>query len=286
MLPILNHCADQANGLPLPNEFWDCGFRFNTLGYLSILDFLTKHTEVQFARITSGTEFHFDDVEILVLAPSIDMRNRYDTYGVELNNASIVLKITYGESTVILTGDSEFDTWGKICEEFPRTKKMVYPDPATLGIRAGKLIQKNPEITALLSESSPLKCTLLKMAHHGSKNGTNYECLKKLAPRHMIITCDNAKWYRKHQSSWKNSFPHPITRLIIAEHKKKKGAPAPTIPDEQFLKKKNVLTTGHEDGSVVYSFNKNEKVARKSLKEGCLGPAPDFSANNGFGLYP
>jgi len=153
-----------------------------------------------------------------VLEPSIDMRNRYDTFGVDPNNASIVLQITFGRSKIILTGDAEFDSWGKICEEFPRTRRLTYPNPADLGPMAGQLVQQNPKITTLLSESRPLKCTLLKVAHHGSKNGTSYETLKKLAPKKMVITCDDDDWYTQRKSSWVGDFPHPVTRLIFGEY--------------------------------------------------------------------
>ena len=103
MMDVLEHFCDTSIPVAMrPKQFWDCGFRYNTVGYLEILNYLAAHPEVQFMRVASGTEFHYDETEVLVVAPSIDMRNRYDTYGVDVNDASIVLRITLGNGVAIL----------------------------------------------------------------------------------------------------------------------------------------------------------------------------------------
>ena len=58
----------------LPREFWDSGFRYNTARYLKVLEYLHNHRAVQFVRVTSGTEFHYGETVVMVLAPSVDMR--------------------------------------------------------------------------------------------------------------------------------------------------------------------------------------------------------------------
>ena len=117
-----------------PTEFWDSGFRHNSNSYRTILTTLkTKSTRT--IRASSGMERYIGNVSITVLAPSILLRNRYATYGVDMNNASIVLRLEHhrqdvlaiksdeyvgnisqedirkaGKSVAILAGDAEFDS--------------------------------------------------------------------------------------------------------------------------------------------------------------------------------
>lgn len=258
MLPVLEHfCADAMPRSMRPRQFWDCGFRYNTLGYLALLQFLSQHPEVQFIRVTSGTEFHYNEVEILVLAPSIDMRNRYDTYGVHVNDASIVLRVTLGDGVAILTGDAHFDSWGKVCEEFPRVKHLIYPRTPQ-----GALDRRDPnrDDIAFLNQANQLNCQLLKVAHHGSKRGTSYEYIEKLSPRHLVVPCDRDSEY---QSSWRHKFPHPITRLIAAEELGRFSAASSQIPDIADLDDLTATTAVH--GTVIYQINRGGAVTRVEL---------------------
>lgn len=262
MLPILEaYCADNVPVKNRPRRFWDCGFRYNTVGYLEILNFLIRHREVQFMRVTSGTEFHFDAVEIIVLAPSVDLRNRYDTYGVDLNDASIVLRLSYGAKTAILTGDSHFDTWGKICEEFPRTRHITYPYwKKDDKIQYDKRDPRHPDLV-FLSSGNQLDCDLLKVAHHGSKRGTSYEYIEKLSPVHFAITCDKDEWYQQHKKSWAGKFPHPITRLIIGEETDIYQVPSNEIPSVAALGQN--IGTSSVNGTMIYALDADPEVEIK-----------------------
>ncbi len=240
-----------------PREFWDCGFRYNTTGYLEILQELAEHPEIQFMRVASGTEFHFGDVEILALAPSIDMRNRYDTYGVSVNDASIVLRITFGNGVAVLTGDAHFDTWGKVCEEFPRTRHLVYPPGA--GGRQDMRSADRDDI-AFLNQENQLNCQLLKVSHHGSKRGTSYEYVEKLSPTQFAISCDQNDEY---SGNWRHKFPHPITRLLLAEETGDFEAHDTEIPDTDALGD-HVGTTA-EMGTLVYRVGRGNQVRRWRL---------------------
>lgn len=258
MMPVLEcFCADTFPMAMRPRQFWDCGFRYNTVGYLAVLEFLSQHPEVQFIRVTSGTEFHYNEVEVLTVAPSIDMRNRYDTYGVNVNDASIVLRVSLGRGVALLTGDAHFDSWGKVCEEFPRTKHIIYP-PDSHG--TPDMRDPNRDDIAFLNQENQLNCQLLKVAHHGSKRGTSYEYIEKLSPSHFVIPCDRDSEY---QSNWRHKFPHPITRLIIGEESDVFSANSSQIPDVTGLAGSTGTTASL--GTLVYRITRGGSVTRFAL---------------------
>ncbi len=153
-------------------EFWDGGFRHVSTTWGHLFTHLQINPSIRFVRPTSGLYTTFHGVETTVLAPSISLRNRYDTYGVNINNASIVLKLEYTDREIILTGDAQWDSWAKITEEFPHYKKTENPDSK---IQYG-------------SSFNPLKCDILKVSHHGSKHGTALEYIERLDPNYAVIS--------------------------------------------------------------------------------------------------
>jgi beta-lactamase superfamily II metal-dependent hydrolase len=264
MLPLLEaFCGDDFPPGHSPREFWDCGFRYNTLGYLEILRFLRDHPNIKFVRLTSGSELHFGEVEVMVLAPSIDMRNRYDTYGVNVNDASIVLRVSHKKGIAILTGDAHFDTWGKMVEEFPRRKHLTYPPVKVKGKEVPDTRSADRDDIAFLSQENQLGCQLLKVSHHGSKRGTSYEYVEKLAPTNFAISCDKDSWYKAKHESWVGKFPHPITRLIIGEENDTYSVSSSKIPSVQQLGKSVGIT--HREGTMIYTVQGNGRVTKASL---------------------
>jgi beta-lactamase superfamily II metal-dependent hydrolase len=87
-----------------------------------------------------------EDVDIRVLAPN---SARYD----ELNNYSAVLKITYKNTSFLLTGDAE-----KLSEE------------------------------EMLKAGYDLKADVLKVGHHGSSSSTSIGFLKAVSPKYAVIS--------------------------------------------------------------------------------------------------
>jgi len=155
-------------------QFWDSGFRHTSNTWDQLVAYLKNRPEVLFLRPTSGLSTMMAGVEITVLAPSIYLRNRYDTYGVNINNASIVLKLTYAGRSAILAADAQWDSWAKMTEEFPHFEKTL--DPL-------QHIKKEKDFF-------PLRCDVMKVAHHGSKHGTALEAIERLRPKYAVISCD------------------------------------------------------------------------------------------------
>ncbi|MFH2111193.1 MAG: MBL fold metallo-hydrolase [Candidatus Bathyarchaeota archaeon] len=202
--------ADHINGLVAVmkeygdvEQFWDSGFRHNSDTWYELVRYVRDdRPEVQFIRPTSGLTTVMSGVEVTVLAPSISLRNRYDTYGVNINNSSIVLKLTYKDETIILAGDAQLESWGKVTEEFPHFEKTSNPSQHIK-------VEKN---------YFPLDCRFLKVSHHGSKHGTALEVVEKLKPNVAAISCDSPSEY---------GFPHhlatdsieEVTKKVLVSHK-------------------------------------------------------------------
>jgi beta-lactamase superfamily II metal-dependent hydrolase len=187
--PHLDHIAGLLSVLKaFPNnveQFWDSGFRHTSNTWYELMDYLKNKPEILFLRPTSGLSTLMSGVEITVLAPSIYLRNRYGTYGVNINNASIVLKLTYAEHSAILCADAQWDSWAKMTEEFPHFEKTSDP---LQHIKVEK-------------DFLPLKCHAMKVAHHGSKHGTALEAIERLRPKYAAITCAEPSRY---------DFPHEL----------------------------------------------------------------------------
>lgn len=172
------------------DRFWDSGFRHTSLVWRNMINCILKNPNIEFSRPTSGHYTFINNVEILVLAPSISLRNRYDTYGVNVNNASIVLQLKYQNKSIILAGDAQWDSWGKISEEFPYYFKT----------------QNKFQRIKTNSPFNPLKCNILKIAHHGSKHGCDIEMLERMNPKYSVISHGN-----------RFNFPNEITKKIISD---------------------------------------------------------------------
>lgn len=76
------------------------------------------------------------------------------------NNSSIVLKITYGETSFLFTGDAERE-----------------------------------EEQQILDKGYDLSATVLKVGHHGSRNSTTYPFLREIMPEYAIISVGKDNTY-------------------------------------------------------------------------------------------
>lgn len=78
----------------------------------------------------------------------------------DLNNTSVMLKITYGNTSFLFTGDAERE-----------------------------------EEEDVLSQGAYLKSTVLKVGHHGSSSSTSYPFLRAVMPLYAVISCEKGNSY-------------------------------------------------------------------------------------------
>lgn len=208
-----------------PLEFWESGFRHNSLTYQKILeDVFTNH--IKMIRVSSGMEWYFGQVRFTALAPSIMLRNKYATYGVDMNNASIVLRIEHtkensilmqskeykgseskeavrrsGRSVVILGGDAEFDSWAQISNEFP------------------KLERSSTHIPLVKKMINYLSCDVIKVSHHGSMHSTPLDIYEKINPRIAIISAEQSQSTKSllSRTITRDLFPHKSAIIALEE---------------------------------------------------------------------
>ncbi len=214
-------------------EFWDSGFRHNSVTYGRIIELVQQDPNIRFLRVTSGMERNCNGVDISVLAPSIYLRNRYDTWGVNINNASVVLKLEYqapgssSKSVMILGGDAQVDSWAKVIEEYPHHEKTTNPD---------QRIQMEKSFR-------PLNCQILKVPHHGSKHGTALEYVERLDPEYAVVSCSESS---------RHGFPHDIALLSLMEETDRiyfTDYSSPNVP-----KKGSVVVISHGTSTPDFEF--------------------------------
>lgn len=100
---------------------------------------------------TAGTTFSLGSASCKVLA----VNTSSDT-----NNSSIVLRITYGDTSFLFTGDAEREV-----EQ------------------------------AILNRGEELKSTVLKVGHHGSETSTSYVWLREIMPEYAVISVGSGNSY-------------------------------------------------------------------------------------------
>jgi competence protein ComEC len=145
--------SDHMGGLPAvlrnfhPDELW-VGSNPRFGAYNALLDEAASlHARVHSLR--AGDAFPFGTTQVTVLAPF----RGYEPGPEPGNNDSLVMRVAYGTTSVMLEGDAEA-----------------------------------PVEQAMLAESG-LASTLLKVGHHGSITSTRPEFLARVAPEWAVISC-------------------------------------------------------------------------------------------------
>jgi beta-lactamase superfamily II metal-dependent hydrolase len=119
-----------------------------------LTDIRDQHIEA--LQVRTGTVIPFDSaVKLDVLGPDDDFVNRDDT-----NDGSIVIKLTYGQTSFLFTGDAEF-----------------------------------PENQAILRHNLDVRATVLKLGHHGSRSSTDESWLRAVQPQLGIISAGAGNSY-------------------------------------------------------------------------------------------
>ena len=122
--------------------------------YENMIDAIEKHDQINVIRAESGYEFVLGALHNVIIAPNDEYK--------DVNEMSIVIKSTFGDTSIMLTGDAEtkseadiLDVWGE----------------------------------------SVLDCDVLKVGHHGSKTSTTEEFLEAVSPTIAVISCGEGNRY-------------------------------------------------------------------------------------------
>ncbi len=148
--------ADHIGGLPAAlarfpvDEVWITGTIWPTQTYERWVQAM-ESSGARIERVSAGTVRMLGQTEVRVLSPLAPLPSEEP---VNSNDTSIVLKLTYGATSVLLTGDLEFA--GELA--------LIEANPAQLGT------------------------TVLKVGHHGSAGSTSQRFLDYVQPEIAVIS--------------------------------------------------------------------------------------------------
>ena len=124
---------------------------YDTKAFGNFVKALNKHG-VSITVPSTGDSFDLGSATCSILAVNTD-RN-------DANKTSIVLRITYGDTSFMFTGDAEREV-----EQ------------------------------AILNRGGTLKSTVLKVGHHGSESSTSYVWLREIMPQYAVISVGKGNSY-------------------------------------------------------------------------------------------
>jgi beta-lactamase superfamily II metal-dependent hydrolase len=215
--------ADHIRGIPrildeyhtARLELWDPGYRHASGMFMDIMDRVAEHGLTR-TVVTSGMSRTIANTRITVLAPSVMLQRQFDTYGVNVNDASVTLKVEYPATRVVkerharrttlatteaaignalvLGADAQLRSWGQVMAEFPQLGPESTPVTEALRSTGG---------------THPLSADVFKIPHHGSKHGLTLELIEAVSPAVSIVSCGH--------SGGKYQFPHEVALEQIRE---------------------------------------------------------------------
>lgn len=195
----------------LMDEFWEPGYYMASSSYLTMMRALEDH-DIRHTQPTSGMTRFIGQVRITVLSPSIGLRNRFDSYGVDINDSSLSMKVEFPASRVeqrgpdrvylrqarrqslILGADSQTLSWAQVIGDFPNLHRDNSPAAEAIGKARG---------------AEPLRANVFKVPHHGSKHGVNLELVGLIDPKLSLVSSVG--------KAGKYNFPHTVSQEAIRE---------------------------------------------------------------------
>jgi hypothetical protein len=195
-------------------EYWDSGYYHPTPAYLETMVQLESERmkrSVLLTQPTSGMTRYLGTLKITAIAPGVGLRTRFDTYGVNINDASIALKIEFPASRIIQKGedrlyrrptspwslllgaDAQTSSWAQVSTDFPH-------------------VLAEGELRATLKDrmgADPLRAQIFKIPHHASKHGVNVELMERVDPDLCLISSVGG--------AGRYNFPHELALESIRE---------------------------------------------------------------------
>jgi hypothetical protein len=196
----------------LIREYWEPGYYHPSASYFETMRALEEQQWIQHSQPTSGFSRFIGNVRITVLAPTIVLRNRFDSYGVTINNSSIALKVDFPAARVeqrdkerrylrlrrtqslLLGADAQTLSWGQVMSDFPELRPSDSPVAKALRMAMG---------------SDPLRSQIFKVPHHASKHGVTLELVEMIRPRLSLVSSAGG--------GGKYNFPHTVAQESVRE---------------------------------------------------------------------
>lgn len=214
--PHEDHIGGMAEFLDLYEgriaEFWEPGYYHPTASYIEMMRSLEDSPNIIHTQPTSGMTRFMGIAKVTVLSPAMRVRSLFDSYGVEINNSSLSLRIEVPAMRVeqrgknreylkirdtqalILGGDAQTFSWSHVLVDFPQ----LHPDQSS----AAKALR-------MALGSDPLRANVLKVSHHGSKHGVSLELIEAVKPSLCLVSSV--------AGGGKYNFPHAVTQEAIRE---------------------------------------------------------------------
>ncbi len=197
-------------------EFWDPGYYHVLAAYHQTMAAIEALPQLLYAQPASGLRRWIGDVAITVLSPSVSLKNRFDSYGTEINDSSISLRIEFpvhrllesranveeggviehpSTCALVLGADAQTLSWSYVLVDFPLLFKSGTPAAKAIG--------------AAQADTDALAADVLKVSHHGSKHGVNLELVERIAPKLTLVSSVGG--------GGEFFFPHTVTQEVIRE---------------------------------------------------------------------
>lgn len=196
-------------------EFWDPGYYHTTNAYNRMMTAIEANKFLSYAQPTAGFRKWIGSALVTVLSPSVQLRNRFDTYGTQINDSSISIRVEFPAARVvkrasgsreliddpnttalILGADAQTVSWAFVETEFPQLHTQ--DNDAARAIQAA-------------TGSDPLRAKVLKVSHHASKKGVNLELVERIGPALMLVSSTG--------DGPKHHFPHALAQEALREAK-------------------------------------------------------------------
>ena len=214
---------DHIGGMPefldklgdLVGEFWEPGYFHTVSSYMEMMrvleDLESAGNGVRHSQPTSGYTRYIGQVQVVALTPAISLRNRYDTFGIEINNSSIAMRLEFPASRVVqqpgsrefvrtraqrllLGADAQTVSWAHALTDFPELHTERSAAARALRVALG---------------SDPLKAHVFKVPHHMSKHGLSLELVEQVSPALSLVSSV--------AGGGKYNFPHAVSQDALRE---------------------------------------------------------------------
>lgn len=243
-------------------EVWEPGYYHPGARYVEMMRAL-EDLAIGHLQPTSGTTRFLGKVKVTVIGPGIGLRNRFDSYGIEVNDASISLKVEFPTAriaqdggnrrylrlrdpwAIILGGDAQTTSWAQATVDFPQLRHRDAPVYRELKTALGRDL---------------LRAHVFKVPHHASKHGLNIELVERIDPWLSLTSCTGGEG--------RYGFPHLLALEAIREVREPTSSKGGSRPPDHVL---GIQSTGDIDGgnrplgSIAVVMSPKKRLARKGL---------------------